>query len=381
MTEAHPSEDNSSGANPGLEPDGHEEVIRQALATLYHPELPDRNLVELGMIPSVRVEGERIRIQLALPYPNVPIKDTLIDMVRKCVSDLDPGLSVELETIEMTPKERAMFTERVRGQEPTHRGGRLVRQVTAVMSGKGGVGKSTVAGLLACALSRRQGRVGILDADITGPSIPRLFGLNQPPTSGPDGILPPETATGIKLISINLLLPDEDQPVVWRGPLIGRTIEQFWNDLDWGVLDDLIVDLPPGTADAALTVMQSLPVDGIVLVTSPQDLAGMVVRKAANMAKHLGIPLVGLIENFGHVICPECGARIEAFGPSRAAETAGLADVPLLGRLPLDPRLAILCDTGKIEEYRNPDFEAILSAILESAGATGGAPTKAPMSS
>jgi Mrp family chromosome partitioning ATPase len=377
MTEAHPSQEGSNEAYTGHGAGSPEEVIRQALATLAHPEVSGRNLVELGMIPSVRVEAECVHIQLALPYPNVPIKDTLVDMVRKCVTDLDLGMSVEVEPIEMTPRERTAFTERARGEEPAHRGGRLVRRVTAVMSGKGGVGKSTVASLLACGLARGHGLVGILDADITGPSIPRLFGLREPPTGGPNGIVPPETATGIKLISINLLLPDEDQPVVWRGPLIGKTIEQFWNDIDWDVLDNLIIDLPPGTSDAALTVMQSLPVDGIVLVTTPQDLAGMVVRKAANMAKHLGIPLVGLIENFSYVLCPECGARIEAFGPSRARETAGLADVPLLGQLPLDPMLAILCDNGRIEEYQNPDFEAILSGILERAGGTAGMPAKA----
>jgi Mrp family chromosome partitioning ATPase len=374
MKETHPTREESSSADSGQRSSEIEDLIRQALADLAHPELTDRNLVELGMISSVRVEAGRAQIRLALPYPNVPIKDDLIDMIRTRVSKLDPGLSVEIETIEMTPRERAAFTERARGDEPAHRGGRLVRRVTAVMSGKGGVGKSTVAGLLACALARRQSRVGILDADITGPSIPRLFGLNQPPTSGANGMLPPKTATGIELISINLLLPDEDQPVVWRGPLIGRAIEQFWNDIDWGPLDDLIVDLPPGTADAALTVMQSLPVDGIVLVTSPQDLAGMVVRKAANMARHLGIPIVGLVENFSFVSCPECGARIDVFGPSRAGETAGQAGIPLLGRLPLDPRLAVLCDTGEIESYRNPDIETILSGILERTGEVAGAP-------
>jgi Mrp family chromosome partitioning ATPase len=374
MAEPHPNQEDPEGAETGGGSGEPEELIRQALASLAHPEVADRNLVELGMIHTVRVEAGRVRIQLALPYPNVPIKGTLIDMVRKCVGELDPERSVEIETMEMAPRERAAFTERARGEEPAHRGGRLVRRVTAVMSGKGGVGKSTVASLLACTLARRQSRVGILDADITGPSIPRLFGLNRPPTSGPNGILPPETITGIKLISINLLLPEEDQPVVWRGPLIGRAIEQFWNDMDWGALDDLIVDLPPGTADAALTVMQSLPVDGIVLVTSPQDLAGMVVRKAANMARHLGIPLDGLIENFSYVICPECGAHIDAFGPSRAGETARRAVLPLLGQLPLDPRLAILCDAGRIEEYRNPDFESILSNILPRRDETAGVP-------
>ena len=170
------------------------------------------------------------------------------------------------------------------------------------MSGKGGVGKSTIAGLLASSLRQRGFRVGVLDADITGPSIPMIFGAHLMPIAGTQGIVPVCSRTGIKLMSINLLLSDKDQPVVWRGPLIGRAIQQFWEEIEWGELDFLILDLPPGTADASLTVMQSFPLDGIVLVTSPQDLAGLVVRKAANMAKHLGIQLIGLVENMSHII-------------------------------------------------------------------------------
>ncbi|KPK81236.1 MAG: hypothetical protein AMS25_07430 [Gemmatimonas sp. SM23_52] len=241
---------------------------------------------------------------------------------------------------------------------------RRVGHVLAVMSGKGGVGKSSVAGLLARALQRRALKVGILDADITGPSIPRLFGVHHAPEGGEEGVLPPESATGIKLMSINLMLQSEDQPVVWRGPLVSRAIQQFWEQVVWGDLDYLVVDLPPGTSDAALTVMQSLPLDGIILVTTPQDLAGMVVRKAANMAKHLGVPLLGLVENMSHIDCPECGARIEAFGPSRAEVTARHARIALLGRIPLDPRLAVMCDAGNIEEYPHAGLEAAVEAIL-----------------
>lgn len=176
--------------------------------------------------------------------------------------------------------------------------------------------------------------------------------------------MPVKTGTGIKIMSINLLLPQEDQPVVWRGPLIGRTIEQFWNDIAWGRLDYLIVDLPPGTSDAALTVMQSLPLDGIVLVTSPQDLAGMIVRKAANMAKLLGIPLVGLMENMSHVVCPQCEALIEVFGPSQAEGTAHIIGTQLLGRIPLTPELAVLCDKGEIEGYISDEFEALTEKVI-----------------
>jgi Mrp family chromosome partitioning ATPase len=167
------------------------------------------------------------------------------------------------------------------------------------------------------------------------------------------------------LISINLLLESEDQPVVWRGPMVGKAIEQFWSDVEWGELDYLIIDLPPGTSDAPLTVMQSLPVNGIILVTSPQDLAGMVVRKAANMARQLGVRLLGLVENMSYVECPACGARIEPFGPSRAETTARQAGVGLLGRIPLDPRLAVMCDAGRIEEYREAEFENVVDQVLQ----------------
>jgi Mrp family chromosome partitioning ATPase len=221
---------------------------------------------------------------------------------------------------------------------------------------------------LACAFRRHGLRLGILDADITGPSIPKLFGVHEHPGGDPRGIRPPETPTGIKLMSINLLLPDEDRPVIWRGPLIGRAIQQFWNDIAWGDLDVLVVDLPPGTSDAALTVMQSLPVHGIVLVTSPQDLAGMVVRKAAHMAEQLGVRLYGLVENMSHLRCPHCGRRIDVFGTSRAEKIVEQCDVPMLGHLPLDPELAVKCDQGKIEDYESESFEAIAKRVLEAAG-------------
>jgi Mrp family chromosome partitioning ATPase len=233
------------------------------------------------------------------------------------------------------------------------------------MSGKGGVGKSSVAGLLASSLRKRGFKVGVLDADITGPSIPKLFGAHQLPVGGAEGIQPIESNKGIKLMSINLLLPDEDQPVVWRGPLISRAIQQFWSEIAWGDLDVLVVDLPPGTSDASLTVMQSLPLDGVVLVTSPQGLSGMVVRKAANMATGLGIRLVGLVENMSYLICPECGVKIELFGDSHAENTARSIGTQLLGQIPLDPQLSTLCDDGAIESYHNEVFESITDHLIK----------------
>jgi Mrp family chromosome partitioning ATPase len=222
------------------------------------------------------------------------------------------------------------------------------------------VGKSLVSGLLAIALRRQGYQVGILDADITGPSIPKMFftngaRLNQSPL----GPMPPQSKSGIRVMSINLLLEEEDMAVIWRGPLVSGAIKQFWGDIIWGTLDYLIVDLPPGTSDASLTVMQSLPMSGIVLVTSPQDLAGMVVRKAARMAEQMGTPMLGLIENMSYFQCPDTGKRYEVFGPSHAQETADRIGLPFLGRLPIDPEIARLCDSGRIEEYAAEAFGPI----------------------
>lgn len=224
-----------------------------------------------------------------------------------------------------------------------------VKNVVAVMSGKGGVGKSFVTGLLASALAREGYQVGVLDADITGPSIPMLFGLHGPVTAGSDGIQPLESRSGIKVISMNFLLSSEDQPVVWRGPLISKAIKQLWGDVMWGKLDYLLVDLPPGTSDATLTIMQSLPVKGIVMVTTPQGLAGLIVRKTVHMAQSIGVPIAGVVENMAYFVCPECGTRQNIFGESHTKEVSDTANAPLLFQIPIDPQIAALCDAGKIE--------------------------------
>jgi Mrp family chromosome partitioning ATPase len=265
----------------------------------------------------------------------------------------------------MSQRERAAFMGKAGGEPGPVASANDVSHVIAVLSGKGGVGKSSVAALLAVALRRRELRVGVLDADITGPSIPRMFGLHRQPVTSPMGILPVETSTGIKVMSINLLLQSEDQAVIWRGPLIGNMIKQFWTDVAWGLLDYLIVDLPPGTSDASLTVMQSIPLSGVVLVTSPQDLAGMVVRKAAQMAQRLGAPIVGLVENMSYVTCLRCGQEIQVFGPSRAMQTAARLVVPLLGQLPLDAELARRCDEGEIEAYGAKSFDPIVKPLMD----------------
>ena len=341
-----------------------ESSVYQALKLIKHPEIKNRNLVELGMIPEIRINGKRILVILALPNPEIPIKQILIDSVRQAAGGMGDGLEVEVSVTEMDAEQKKTFVAMAVESHVAAGPKGTISKVVAIMSGKGGVGKSSVAGLFASALRRRGLQVGILDADITGPSIPKVFGVVQNPEAGPEGILPVESRTGIKLMSINLLLPQEDQPVVWRGPLISRAIEQFWSEIVWGNLDYLIVDLPPGTSDAALTVMQSLPLDGIVLVTSPQDLAGMVVRKAANMGKHLGIPLIGLVENMSHIICPECGTKIYPFGDSRAQDTATLIVTTMIGHTPLDTQLAVQCDRGEIEDYFGDEFEAIVEKLI-----------------
>jgi len=240
-----------------------------------------------------------------------------------------------------------------------------IQRVVAVMSGKGGVGKSFVTGLLATALSRHRYRVGILDADITGPSIPMLFGLKGPVEPGAVGIQPLQSQTGIKVISMNFLLLSEDQPIIWRGPLIGRAITQLWGDVMWGDLDYLLVDLPPGTSDASLTTMQSLPVSGIVMVTTPQGLASMIVRKAVHMAQSVGVPIVGVVENMAYFVCPDTGKHHFIFGPSHAEEVTMTAGAPLLVQLPIDPTVATLCDAGDIEKVELAEIPGLLDAFVK----------------
>jgi Mrp family chromosome partitioning ATPase len=340
------------------------EQVMGALRQVMHPELK-RNLVELKMIRDVAVQEDHLGLALVLPFKEIPIKDDLVRNVRSAVEALDPGLQVEVRTVEMSQRERAAFMTEADGGPKTAQSVNKVNRVLAVLSGKGGVGKSSVAALLAVALHRQGNRVGVLDADITGPSIPKMFGLHQQPSMGPIGILPAETETGIEVMSINLLLSSEDEAVIWRGPLISGAIKQFWTEVAWGKLDYLIVDLPPGTSDASLTVMQSIPLNGIVLVTSPQDLAGMVVRKAARMAQHMGAPIVGVVENMSYITCPKCGERIEVFGPSQAQNTAVQLGLPLLGRLPLDPELARRCDAGEIEAYSAEAFKPIADDVAK----------------
>ena len=237
-----------------------------------------------------------------------------------------------------------------------------VKKVIAVVSGKGGVGKSTVTASLAVAMARAGKRVGILDADITGPSIPTAFGVFEC-TGSDEGLYPALTNNGIQIMSINLLLPNSTDPVVWRGPVIAGAVKQFWTDVIWEDVDCLFVDMPPGTGDVPLTVFQSLPVDGVVIVTSPQDLVSMIVTKAVKMANMMNVPVLGLVENYSYLECPDCGKRINVFGESRLDEVANQLGLPVLARLPIDPQVAASFDGGMMETVNTDKFAEVTAAI------------------
>jgi len=245
---------------------------------------------------------------------------------------------------------------------PANKGSR-VKNVVAVMSGKGGVGKSMVTSTLAVLMQRRGYKVGILDADITGPSIPKAFGQHTQLMGGEDGIEPAVTKTGIKMVSINLLLEDESSPVIWRGPVIGGCVKQFWTDVEWGDIDIMFVDMPPGTGDVPLTVFQSLPVDGAIVVTSPQELVGMIVGKAVTMANMMNIPVWGIAENMSYYKCPDCGKEHAIFGDSHLDVVAAENGVELTARLPIDPMLAKHCDRGIIEIFEGDWLDKMADGI------------------
>ena len=248
--------------------------------------------------------------------------------------------------------------------KPLHEGCR-VGKVIGVVSGKGGVGKSMVTSQLAVSVSREGYRVGILDADITGPSIPKAFGVREKAVGTADAIVPVSTRTGIQLMSVNLLLEHDTDPVIWRGPVIGGVVQQFWGDVLWNDVDYMFVDMPPGTGDVALNVFQTLPVDGIIIVASPQELVGMVVEKAVKMAQMMHIPILGLVENMSYMLCPDCGKKLYPFGEGKTQEAAARYGGPLLGRMPIDPELAKLVDAGDIESFQGDWLKDAVDKVLE----------------
>ena len=239
-----------------------------------------------------------------------------------------------------------------------------VKKVIAVVSGKGGVGKSTVTSMLAVAMAKKGKRVGVLDADITGPSAPTAFGVNECQGATTDGLYPALTRTGIQVMSINLLLDDPASPVVWRGPVIAGAVKQFWSEVLWDDVDYMYVDMPPGTGDVPLTVFQSLPVDGIIIVTTPQELVGMIVEKAVKMAKMMNVPVVGIVENMSYFQCPDCGGQHYIYGPSRVQEKAQQYGIPYMAKIPVDPAITAAVDHGMIETVHAPFMDDLLNGLL-----------------
>ena len=305
-----------------------------------------RSIVGLNLVREITISDGKVNLALASTGLIPGAQDWIKTKAREIIEKLPEVNEVKVEYTDAKAKDLNQ-----------------IDHILAVMSGKGGVGKSLVSSLVAIALTRRGYEVGILDADITGPSIPKMFGLKAPPSGNESGILPVLSKSGIEVMSINLLLPSEDDAVIWRGPLIGNTIKQFGEDVLWGKLDYLIVDLPPGTADAPLTLMQSFPISGVIVVFTPQDLVEMIVKKAVNMARKMEKRVLGVVENMSYLYVPEIDKKIEIFGKSRGEEMARAVNAPLLGQLPIDPELAKLCDEGNIERY-NGDIVTKLGESL-----------------
>ena len=257
-------------------------------------------------------------------------------------------------------------TANCESRQPQHEAphpGSHIKKVIGVVSGKGGVGKSMTSAMLAVSMRRMGYKTAVLDADITGPSIPKLFGVHGPATGTENAINPVESRTGIKLMSINLLLEDEEAPVVWRGPVIAGAVKQFWQEVLWEDVDFMFVDMPPGTGDVPLTVFQTLPVDGIVIVSSPQELVGMIVGKAVQMAKMMNVPILGIVENMSYAVCPDCGKQISVFGDSHVDETGAKYGLPVLAKMPIDPELARQADHGMIETFAGEYLDGAAKAV------------------
>ena len=293
-----------------------------------------RSLVQMNLVRGAELGDGKAKVTLAATAIPPQYQQTLKDKAEAEIRELSEVKEVTLDFVEAKPKELNQ-----------------IGKVMAVMSGKGGVGKSLIASLLAVSFARKENAVGVLDADITGPSIPKMFGLTARPSGSETGILPISSKSGIEVMSMNLLLPSEDEAVIWRGPLMSKAITQFWEEVLWGKLDYLIIDLPPGTGDAPLTVLQAIPISGIVAVFTPQELTEMIVRKAVRMAQKMNVRVLGVVENMSYLVLPDTGKKLEIFGRSRGEEMAAASGAPLLGKLPIDPELAKLCDAGDIERY------------------------------
>jgi Mrp family chromosome partitioning ATPase len=305
-----------------------------------------RSLLKMNLVRSAEVKDGKAKINLASTAIPEQYHSWLKDKATAAVSEVPGVKEVTVDLVEAKPKELNQ-----------------IEKIIAVMSGKGGVGKSLVAGLLATSFARGGKDVGVLDADITGSSIPKMFGLDARPSGSETGILPVLSRSGIEIMSMNLLLPSEDEAVIWRGPLMSKAITQFWEEVLWGKLDYLIIDLPPGTGDAPLTVLQLIPISGVIDVFTPQELTEMIVKKAVRMAQKMNVRVLGVVENMSYLVLPETGKQLEIFGRSKGEEMAKASRAPLLGKLPIDPELAKLCDEGKIERYSSDAVSELLANV------------------
>jgi Mrp family chromosome partitioning ATPase len=348
----------------------------EKLKNVLDPEI-GRSIVDLNMVRDITVDDGDVTVKIALTVAHCPLAKTLQTDVENAVRKAGDIRSVKVDTTTMTKRELEELKLKLQtattpssipkngtkvGPGIERLGRRGIRSIIAIISGKGGVGKSFVTSALASELKKRGYEVGVLDADLTGPSIAKVLGVAVKPHKGPNGgIIPLRTMSGIKVMSINLVLDDPSMPVIWRGPIVNSVIRQLYWDVDWGDLHYLLVDLPPGTSDAPLTVFQSLPLDGVIVVSSPQDLASMIVSKAVNMAKKMDAPILGLVENMSYLKCPSCGETMNIFGEPKGESLALSLGLPFLGALPLDPAVAKLSDEGKIEEYSS----SIIASIVD----------------
>ena len=330
-----------------------EEQVRTALKQVFVL-TAEQSIVDLNLVRKITVADKTITVTLASTALAAEVQDFVAAGVKSALQQFENS-ALQVDFIEAKPQE---LNE--------------IKNIVAVMSGKGGVGKSLVTALLAVALKRQGKNVGILDADITGASIPRMFSITTRPFGSETGLLPVVSQSGIEVMSMNLLLPQEESAVIWRAPLLSKAITQFWTDVVWGKLDYLLIDLPPGTADAPLTVMQSIPITGVIIVSTPQGLVEMIVKKAVDMAQKMEKPILGIVENMSYFMAPETNIKYEIFGASKGESLAQSAQAPLLGQLPIDPEFARLCDNGDIEHYSGESVAQLGKALLDSIQAKTG---------
>lgn len=352
------------------------EKVIELLKPVRDPEI-GLSIVELNMVRNVAVSGSRVSLEVALTVQGCPLQKTIESDVRTILLSNPDIETVDLKLGVMSKEEQTALSEELRRRREEnkpkgateiapgiYRYGKMgIQYIIGVVSGKGGVGKSLTTAVIASELARQGFRVGILDADITGPSMAKILGVEGRAGANDKMLIPATTRAGVKMISMNLILEKQTQAVVWRGPLVTRAIVQMYGQTEWGDLHFLLLDLPPGTSDAQLTVFQSVPLDGILMVTTPQSLAHMIVEKALDMAKVTKVPVIGLVENMSYLKCPHCGERIELYPRDAGAETEMLRSLEKLGELPFDPEIARLADSGELEKYSSVEISTLVSNV------------------